>query len=161
MLTIKTQYKVKKDLQASKKDLGSFCAQYGIEMPVPPSQKHNVSKYSKKRKSYSNKEYSKKKKGNISLVNQIKSLITPLNHIKREIKCFKCGKKGHIAPNFRKQRINVLFDSEEEYYSKDTTSSSSESDNSQNIDLSLEKDQKEIDKIENCLCQVNVLTTGQ
>ena len=49
------QYKIKKDLKASKKDLGSFCSQYGIEMLVPvPSQKHNISKYSSKRKSYSN-----------------------------------------------------------------------------------------------------------
>ena len=28
---------LKKDLKASKKDLGSFCAQYGISMPTPPS----------------------------------------------------------------------------------------------------------------------------
>ena len=57
---LRLQYKVKKDLKVSKKYLGSFCAQYGIEMPIPLSQKHNVSKYYNKRKSYSNKEYSKK-----------------------------------------------------------------------------------------------------
>ena len=57
---LRLQYKIKKDLKASRKDLGSFCSQYGIEILVPPSQKHNISKYSSKRKSYSNKEYSKK-----------------------------------------------------------------------------------------------------
>ena len=35
---LKLQYQVKKDLKASRKDLGSFCAQYGISMPTPPSQ---------------------------------------------------------------------------------------------------------------------------
>ena len=34
---LKLQYQVKKDLKASRKDLGSFCAQYGIEMSIPPS----------------------------------------------------------------------------------------------------------------------------
>ena len=36
---LKLQYQVKKDLKASRKDLGSFCARYGIEMPIPPSQR--------------------------------------------------------------------------------------------------------------------------
>ena len=35
---LKLQYQVKKDQKASRKDLGSFCAHYGIEMPIPPSQ---------------------------------------------------------------------------------------------------------------------------
>ena len=37
---------VKKDLKASRKDLGSYCAQYGIVMPIPPFQ------ISKKQKLY-------------------------------------------------------------------------------------------------------------
>ena len=46
---IKLQYQVKKDLKASRKDLGSFCAQYGISIPTPPSQilkkqKNNIGK---------------------------------------------------------------------------------------------------------------------
>ena len=32
---LKLQYKVKKDLKASRKDLGSFCSKYGIEVPLP------------------------------------------------------------------------------------------------------------------------------
>ena len=45
---LKLQYKVKKDLKASRKDLGSFCSQYGIEVPLPPS-------YSKKTQHYHSK----------------------------------------------------------------------------------------------------------
>ena len=157
---LRLRYKVKKDLKASKKDLRSFCAQHGIEMLVPPSQKHNISKYSK-RKLYSNKEYSKKKYRKYKSHKSNKTTQNPTKPHKREIRCFKCGQKEHIAPNCRKQRLNVLSDSEEEYYFEDNTSSSSESNNSQNKNLIPEKYQNEIDKIENCLCQVNVLTTDQ
>ena len=57
---LKLQYQVKKDLKASRKDLGSFCAQYGISMPTPPSQ------IFKKQKPYretpfKNKKFTRKK----------------------------------------------------------------------------------------------------
>ena len=101
---LRLQYKIKKDLKASKKDLGSFCSQYGIEMPVPSSQKHNISKYSSKRKSYSNKEYSKnnyrKYKSHKYKPQKPQNTTKPY---KREIRCFKCGQKGHIAPNCKKK----------------------------------------------------------
>ena len=48
---------------------------------------------------------------------------------KKEVRCFDCGQKGHIAPNC-KNKVNVLSDKEEEYYSKNN-SSSSETDKSQ------------------------------
>ena len=132
-------------------------------MPVPPSQKYNISKYSTKRKSYSKKEYSKKnyKKYKPHKYKYYKPQPqNPTKPHKREIRCFKCGQKGHIAPNCRKQKLNVLSDFEEDYYSEDT-SSSSKSNNSQNKNLVSEKEQNQTDKIENCLCQVNVLTTDQ
>ena len=59
---------------------------------------------------------------------------------KKEVRYFKCGQKGHIAPHC-KNKINVLLDNEEEYYSENNTSSS-ETDKSQ-IDP-----EKEIEKIE-------------
>ena len=65
---------------------------------------------------------------------------------KKEVRCFKYGQKGHIAPNC-KNKVNVLSDKEEEYYSENI-SSSSETDNSQT------NSEKELEKIENCLCQV-------
>ena len=152
---LRLQYKIKKDLKASRKDLGSFYAQYGFEMPVPLSQKHNISKCTSKRKSYSNKDYSKRNYRKHKSHKYKSQRYEPKNSTKphkREIRYFKCGQKGHIAPNCRKQKINVLSDFEEEYYSEDSNSSSTESDNSQNEIL--EKDQNKIDKIENCLCQV-------
>ena len=131
-------------------------------MPDPPSQKHNISKYTTKRKSYSNKEYSKKNHRKYkSHRYKSKKPQNPTKPHKREIICFKCGQKFHIAPNCRKQKINVLSDFEEDYYSEENTSSSSESENSQNKNPLSEKEQNQTDKIENCLCKVNVLTTDQ
>ena len=74
---------------------------------------------------------------------------------------FQMWSKRTIAPNCRKQAINVLSYSKEDYYYKENTSSSSESDNSQHKNLILEKEQNQTDKIENCLCQANVLTANQ
>ena len=72
---------------------------------------------------------------------------------KKEVRCFKSGQKGHIAPNC-KNKVNVLSDNEEEYYSENN-SSSSETDKNQT------DTNKEIEKIENCSCQVNMITTEQ
>ena len=72
---------------------------------------------------------------------------------KKELRCFKCGQKGHIAPNC-KNKVNILSEKEEEYYSE-SNSSSSESDKSQT------NSEKEIEKIENCLCQINMITADQ
>ena len=147
---LKLQYQFKKDLKASRKDLGYFCAQYDISMPTPPSQ---ISKKQKpymetpfkkfKNKNKKDKPYNKFK--NFKKTNEQKSN-------KKEVRCFKCGQKGHIAPNC-KNKVNVLSDNEEEYYSNNT--SSSETDKSQS------NQEKEIEKIENCLCQINMLTTDQ
>ena len=65
--------------------------------------------------------------------------------------------KSHIAPNCRKQKLNVLSDKEEEYYSENNTSSS-KTDKSQTKSITSEK---KIDEIENCLCQINMLTVNQ
>ena len=148
---LRLQHQVKRDLKAFKKDLGSFCAQYGIEMPVPPSQKL------KKQKQYKEKPYKKCKK--IKSYKKDNQKQTPHKKHKREVICFKCGQKGHIAPNCRKQKVNVLSDNEDEYYyDTSNNNSSSETDNSQTKNIPSEK---EIEKIENCLCQVNMLTADQ
>ena len=73
---------------------------------------------------------------------------------KKEVRCFKCGQKGHIAPNC-KNKVNVLSDKEEEQYYSECNSSSSETDKSQT------DPEKEIENIENCLCQINMLTADQ
>ena len=104
---LRLQYQIKRDLKTSKKDLGSFCALYGIEMPVAPSQNH------KKQKHYKEKSYKKYK----SHKHKDDKPQIPTKKHKREVRCFKCGKKEHIAPNCRKQKLNVLSDDDEEYYS--------------------------------------------
>ena len=146
---LKLQYQVKKDLKASRKDLGSFCAQYDIEMPIPPSQKL------KKQKLYMEnlaKKFKKFKQFKPQNLNDNKQKFHKKH--KKEVRCFKFGQNGHIAPNCKNQKVNVLSDKEEEYYSENNTSSS-ETDKSQTTS------EKEIEKIENCLCQVNMITADQ
>ena len=64
-----------------------------------------------------------------------------------------CGQKGHISPNC-KNKVNFLSDKEEKYYFENNSSSSE-------TDISQTNSEKEIEKIKNCLCQVNMLTTYQ
>ena len=55
--------------------------------------------------------------------------------------------------------MNALSDKEEEYYSENNTSSS-ETNKTDNSQTSIPSETK-IDKIENCLCQINMLTADQ
>ena len=131
-----------------------------IEMPLPPSQKNNLPYYSSKCKSYSKhpKKNDRKYKSHKYKSHKYKSQNLNKPH-KREIKCFKCGKIGHIAPNCRKKKINILYDSDKDYYSSEEITSFF--DISQNENSILEKEKDSIDKIENCLCQLNMLTADQ
>ena len=109
-------------LKASRKDLGSFCAQYGIVMPIPPFQ------ISKKSKPYRDLPYKNKKFKNFKKSKPQKDQKLHKKH-KKEVRCFKCGQKSYIAPNCE-NKVNVLSEKEEEYYSENN-SSTSKSDNSQ------------------------------
>ena len=113
-------------------------------LPFRPKLLLEIPKFKNKNKK--DKPYKKFKKFKSQKSNEQKSN-------KKEVRCFKCGQKSHIAPNC-KNKVNVLSDNEEEYYSENTTSSS-ETDKSQT------DPEKEIEKIENCLCQVNMLTADQ
>ena len=62
-----------------------------------------------------------------------------------------------MAPNCKKQKINVLSD--KNYYSEASEDDASSSDNFKNNNSILEKDKSSTDKIKNCLCQLNMLTT--
>ena len=112
-------------------------------------------KKKKKKKHYKKKPYKKYKKIKSHKTNDKKQI--PHKKHKREVRCFKYGQKGHIAPNCKKQKLNVLSDEEEEYYYENNTSYS-ETDKSQTKSITSEK---KLDKIENCLCKINMLTEDQ
>ena len=116
-------------------------------MPTPPSQ------ISKKQKPYRETPFKNKKFKNQKDKSKKFKKFKSQKSNKKEVRCFKCGQKGHIAPNC-KNKVNVLSDNEEEYYSENNTSSS-ETDKSQT------NTEQEIEKVENCLCQINMLTADQ
>ena len=105
---LRLKCKVKKYLKASRKYLGYLCVQYGIEMSVPPSHKHNISKYFHKRKSYSNKDYSKIKYRKDKYYKSNKTPQNPTKPHKRQIRCFKRGQKMTYSPKLYKTK-NICF----------------------------------------------------
>ena len=98
---IKVNATLKKDLRTSKKELGLFCPQYHL----PSSAKQEKIYRSKKKRS--NKKYSnfkeesfyKKPKHKKHSNKKYQNFLSKMKVNKEDIKCFKYGKKGHIAPN--------------------------------------------------------------
>lgn len=96
------------ELKISKQELGSCCAQYGYEELKPSKKDKHYRKGKRKFKKYKNnkKELEKPK----YYKNKIKDKNSQnKKKFKREIKCFKCEKNGHITPNCKlKQTIQSL-----------------------------------------------------
>ncbi|CAJ2679503.1 unnamed protein product [Trifolium pratense] len=110
----KIQNKIKSEVTQSKRELGSFCEQFGIEPIRAPSKKSrknytktssNYKPYKKRRKHYKkNKEPSEDKSYKKS-----KGKKKTFKNDKSDIKCFKCGRFGHYAKTCRvKQKINEI-----------------------------------------------------
>ena len=75
-------------------------------MPLPSSHKHKAHQHIRK-----SQHYKKKYKRYTNYNKQNNNYETKP---KKEVKCFKCGKKGHVTPNCKKQKIKVLSDDEDE-----------------------------------------------
>ena len=112
---IKVNATIKNDLRTSKRELGSLCAQYGYEKIIPPSTKQE--KYHRSNKKISNKNYSNfkeepyyRKPKHKKHSNKTHQTSYSKKTNKKEIECFKCGKKEHITPNCRVKEIIANLD---------------------------------------------------
>ncbi|RDX88178.1 hypothetical protein CR513_30258, partial [Mucuna pruriens] len=112
----KLQNKIRKESASSKKKLGTFCHQYGVEPMRAPSTRHKKKQKQEKSYNISYKQYRKKKVNNknqnpIVENKQRFNKKQKYKNIKREVKCWKCGKVGHYANKCRvMQKINQLED---------------------------------------------------
>ena len=110
---IKVNATIKKEFKSAKKKLGSFCAQYGYDILLPSSVRQEKLYKSKKRKKI--KKYSKFKeepfyrKPKYKKHKKYQNFYSKKND-EKDIKCFKCGKMGYIAPNCKIKEIIVDLD---------------------------------------------------
>ena len=70
-----------------------------------PSHKNKI--YHQKRKSHFNQHYQKKSYKKYKSYNRYKRQNN--KDEKKEVKCFMCGQIGHIAPNCKKQKLNIFL----------------------------------------------------
>ena len=93
---IKVNAIIKKDFKYARKELGLFCVQYGYDIPLPPSVRQEKLRTNKKYSKFKEEPFYRKLKHKKHKKYQN---FPAKKNDEKYIKCIKCGKNGHIAPN--------------------------------------------------------------
>ncbi|GAB2265362.1 hypothetical protein Dimus_037813 [Dionaea muscipula] len=103
---LKLKAKMKSEHHQNKKELGSFCSQYGLDLPTPPS-KRSRKPHKSYRKRFDRPQYSKPYKSFKYRKQRYKRPQNTQNTT--TIQCFKCHRFGHTANKCTlKKKINEL-----------------------------------------------------
>jgi len=91
----KIQRQLAKEKAQTKRDLGSFCEQFGLPACPKQKKKQNLSKESHGSKTFTKKRFPRRKYSHKPSTN--KETETSKPKIKPKITCYNCGKQGHIS----------------------------------------------------------------
>ncbi|KAG4963172.1 hypothetical protein JHK82_039843 [Glycine max] len=132
----KIQRQLAKEKAQTKRDLGSFCEQFGLPACPKQKKKQTSRKEAHDHKPANNRRFSKRRYSQKPSTSR--EIENPKQKIKSKITCYNCGKQGHISkycrlkkklrnlnlePSIEEQINNLLIETSEEETETETSSS--------------------------------------
>uniref|UniRef100_A0A0R0JU48 CCHC-type domain-containing protein n=1 Tax=Glycine max TaxID=3847 RepID=A0A0R0JU48_SOYBN len=161
----KIQRQLAKEKAQTRKDLGSFCEQFGLPASPKQKKKQNLNKESHRNKAFNERRFLKRKY--LHKPSTSKEAKTSKPKIKPKITCYNCGKQGHIRKFYRlkKKLRNLNLDPtiEEQINNLLIKTSEEESENTsseENLNLIQQDDQPSSTDDED-IQEINTLTREQ
>ena len=98
----KIERQLAKEKAQTKRDLGSFCEQFGLPAYLKQKKKQNLRKESHEYTTFNKKRFPRRRYSHKPSTS--KETDTPKPKLKPKTTCYKCGKQGHISKYYRLKR---------------------------------------------------------